>query len=330
MTIPVTRMNILNSVAQALGRARSVLLMSHVSPDGDTLGSALAMAWALRGVGKEARLTCADPIPSTYGFLPGVAEYAAHSLTDEDCAVAVDASDAGRLGSVYDAERFAGVPLIVIDHHRTNTRFGTINFVREASSTAELVLELLEFLGWWPDVTVATCLLAGLVTDTQGFRTTSTTADSFRAALRLLDAGADLHGVMAAAFKQRTLPSLKVWGRALQHVRYDDGVIWAVVDRDVLCQDGNNGELSSGLVNLLSTVEEALVALVFREVEAGTVEVGLRAVPGVDISRVAVQFGGGGHPQAAGCTVTGAVSDVVDRILGAVRRALEGRLEPAG
>lgn len=313
----------LDEIGKVFERAGSFLVISHVAPDGDTLGSALGLARSLRLAGKRVTLSCADPVPAAYRFLAGSDEFAPRTWTDEDCVVAVDASDEERLGDVYDRQRFARVPLVVIDHHHTNRGYGQINFVVQASSTAELVLELLTHLELSIDPVVATSLLVGLVTDTQGFRTTSTTVDSLRAAVRLLELGADLHGVMAASFRQNTVASLRLWGAALQSIKHEDGIVWTAVTQDMLASNGTGAEAISGLSALLASTNEALVTLVFRQVDAERVEVGFRSLPGVNVALVAQQFGGGGHPQAAGCTVYGRLEQVVDAVLTAVRRAID-------
>lgn len=323
-------MSALTEIRCLLNRSSAVLVIAHVSPDGDTLGSALGLAWALRSAGVRVTLSCADRVPAVYRFLPGSEAFGAHALTDEDLVVAVDVSSEERLGSVYDRERDSRVGLVVIDHHVTNPAYGTVNYIRDASSTAELVLELLEHMGLPIDATVATCLLAGLVTDTQGFRTSSTTAESLRAAVRLVESGADLQLVMSSAFRQRTVPSLALWGTALQQVQYDDGVIWCVVTEELLRRSGGNGEMVNGLVNFLSSVNEAQVAIVFRQIDRDRVEVGFRAVPGVDVSQVAVRLGGGGHPQASGTTLTGDLEGIVRLTLGEVRRELRETRVGAG
>lgn len=318
------------AVCRALQDARALLVVSHVSPDGDTIGSALGLAWGLRSLGKRVTLSCADPLPRELLFLPGAEEFASRTLTDEDCVVAVDAADEARMGRVYDRERSRGVPLVVIDHHVTNVGYGTANYVRETSSTAELMLEVLRELGVALTPTIATCLLIGLVTDTQGFRTSSTDADSLRAALRLVEAGGDLHRVMDATFRTRAVGSLPVWGSALTQVRYEDGIVWAVVSQEMLRAAGGRNEMLSGLANFLSSVREARIAAVFHEVAEGQVEVGLRSSPGVDVAQVALRFGGGGHPQASGFTAVGTLPRVVEEVVAALKQVLAASPERDG
>lgn len=317
-------MSVLDDIRDVLDRSRALLLVSHVNPDGDTIGAALGLAWALRSRGKVARVSCADPLTPGLLLMPGAEEFAPRTLTDEDCVVAIDTADIQRLGSVYDAERFARVPLVVIDHHITNSRFGAVNFVEDRSSTAELVLDLIHHMGIPLDRTMATCLMTGLVTDTQSFRTTSTTAQSFEAAVALIEVGVDLPRIMDAAFKQRTVGSLSVWGEALCRAQFERGVLWTVVSREMLSGNGHRDDTVSGLVNFMATVDEARIAAVFHERPGGEVEVGLRSVPGVDVAVIAKRFGGGGHVQASGFTMAGTLDEVAATVVPALREAAEG------
>jgi len=313
-----------SEIRAVLERCGSALIISHVNPDGDTIGAALGLAWALRSRGMIVRLSCADPVPPALRYLPGAEDYAARSLADEDCVIAVDVADLGRLGTVYDPARDGRVPLIVIDHHITNPRFGTVNLVMERSSTAELVLELIDALGITLDVRMATCLMAGLVTDTQGFRTPNVSAETFATAGRLIAAGANVPEIMRAAFRQRSKASLAVWGQALSGARCEGGLVWTAVTREMLAGNANHDDTVSGLANFLASVQGARIAAVFHETDAEHVEVGLRSVPGVDVAAVARRFGGGGHPQASGFTATGTLDEVLAEVLPALREAADG------
>jgi len=315
----------LSEIRGLVEKAHRVLLISHVMPDGDTLGSALGLAWALRKRGLEARLSCADPVPKQLRFLPGSREYAPRPKTDEDAILVIDSSDLERIGSIYDAEAFAAVPVVNIDHHVTNLHFGQINLVEPRAATAELILELVNYLDIPLDARIATCLLTGLVTDTQGFRIHSTTSDSLRAASTLMDAGASLAEIVEAAFNHRSLPMLRLWGLALASIQDSGGVFWTEISQDLLRRVGADQEASRGLANFLGTLDGAPISAVFRELQDGQVDVSLRSSVGVDVSRVALAFGGGGHTQAAGCLVRGALAEVRERLLAALRQALAAR-----
>ncbi len=310
----------LRRIVQEISRYHRFLIVSHVDPDGDTIGSSLGLAWALRALGKEVVLACQDPVPDEILFLPGVDAYGQQAGGEVDAVIAVDSSDLRRMGTVYDPQTLGALPLLVIDHHVTNNGFGTVNLVEEASSTAEIVLRVIDALGVPVDATIATCLLTGIVTDTQGFRTSSTTPDSLSAAQRLVEAGARLVEISDQVFNRRPLRMLALWGRALAAAQLREGVVWTELPLSWLDGINSNGQLGSGLASMLNTVREARAAALFTEQADGLVDVSLRGKPGVDVSRVALEFGGGGHAPAAGCQVRGELESVREAILASLVR----------
>lgn len=313
----------LTEIRRLLASARRVLIVSHVSPDGDTLGAALGLAWSLRREGFDVRLACADPAPPEMRFLPGSEQFTAQPPGDAQLIFCIDASDTARLGSVYHAAAFAAIPVINMDHHITNTQYGDVNLVLPRSSTAEIVLEILPPLGLPVDSTVATCLLTGLVSDTRGFRTSNTTAASLQAASALIEAGAPLFEVSEAVFNHRSLSHMRLWGAVLAQAQLEDGLLWAELPLALAQAHGGDPLASKGLINLLSECAEASVTVLFREMEDGAgVDVGFRSKPGYDVSAVALALGGGGHPQAAGCQVGGSLEQVRAQVLKALHALL--------
>jgi bifunctional oligoribonuclease and PAP phosphatase NrnA len=329
--------------AAAIARGRRALIIAHVMPDGDAIGSALGLAWGLRKLGIEAQVACADPVPEELRFLPGADEFAeGHKPADHDILLVLDASDIDRVGDLYDAERFAGsgplrATVINIDHHVTNTHFADLEIVELRSSTAELVLDLLQELGVPRDETIATCLLTGIVTDTRCFRTSNTTAATMRAAMQLMEAGASLPLITDAVFGHRPIAVVRLWGPALKQATLSGGVLWTEISQELLQRTRASEEDTSGLANFLIEIHEAQVAVVLRELgaeaagavsaggdgpDAGTVDVSIRARPGVDVSGVALRFGGGGHPQASGCQVVGTLAEVRREIVQALQEVV--------
>jgi len=312
-------------IVQAIRKARRILVISHISPDGDAIGSLLGLGWALEWLGKEHVLACADPVPRNYRYLPGSERIVQDpDPRGVDLVISLDESDQERMGTAYDAEALRGVPLANIDHHVTNVRFGTWNWVDPSkAAAAELVLELVDRLGVPLDENIAICLLNGLVTDTRGFRTPGTGVQELKAAIRLMEAGASLRRVTHYALNRRPYSSIRLWGMALQTVRLDGRIIWGEVTQAMQREVGGGDVSNGGLVNFLLAAEEADVAVVFTETEDGNVEVGIRSVAGVDVSGVALALGGGGHPQAAGCTLPGPLSVARERVLRALAAAIQ-------
>ena len=313
---------LLDQITNLIEGARRVLLVCHVAPDGDAIGSVLGMAFLLREQGKELTLACEDPVPELYTWLPGSGDIVQEVRGPHDLVVSLDCSDERRMGSVFH-DGLAGIPLLNIDHHVTNTLFGTVNWVDPSSvATTQMILKLADALGWALSPPVADCLLTGLVTDTRSFRTYNVDVEAMRAVVRLMEAGAALNEIARQTLDQRPLASVLLWGQAIDRLQTDGEVLWTEVthamrERWDLGEDGD-----SGLANFLSGVRDAKAVVVFTERDNGTVDVGMRSVPGYDVAKVAYRLGGGGHPQAAGCTLEGSLAAIKARVLDEVRRGL--------
>lgn len=312
-----------SAVERLIAPARHILLIAHVSPDGDAIGSLLGIGGLLRDRGKQVALACEDPAPESVAWLPGASEIARRANGSFDLIISLDCSDRDRLGSVYD-DRFTSLPLLNIDHHVTNTRFGTLNWVDPScAATAQMVFYLARALGWQVTEPVAVCLLAGLVTDTRSFRTANVDAAALRVALRLVEAGASLSHVARQSVDQQPLARVRLFAEAVNNLCLEDGILWTSVTQAMRRRWAVSDNGTSGLSNSLAGVREAQVVIVFTERDNGTIDVGLRSAPGYDVSWVAARLGGGGHPQASGCTLTGALEQVQRQVLAEVRRSMD-------
>jgi phosphoesterase RecJ-like protein len=309
-------------IQELVERAHRVLLVTHVGPDGDAIGSLLGLGNLLQAQGKEVILACEDPVPEVYSWLPGSTDVVQWSDGAFDLVIGLDCSDERRMGQVY-GHKPTSVPLVNIDHHVTNTEFGALNWVEPACvSTTQMVLILAEALSWEMTRPVAVCLLCGLVTDTRSFRTSNVDEAAMRAALRLMEAGASLAEITRRSLGQRPLVSVRLWGQAFDGLHLEDGVLWTVVTRDMRQRWSLTEDADSGLANFLSGVREAQVVVVFTERNNGTVDVGMRSVPGLDVAQIALKLGGGGHPQAAGCTLEASLPLAKERVLAELRRSM--------
>ena len=313
---------LLEAIEKLIRNASRLLLVSHVAPDGDAIGSMLGLALLLGDQDKELTLACEDPVPDLYTWLPGSDGIVRQASGPYDLVVSLDCSDRRRMGTVSH-DGLAGVPLLNIDHHVTNTLFGTVNWVDPSSvATTQMILKLADALGWKLSPPVADCLLNGLVTDTRSFRTYNVDTEAMRAVLRLMEAGAALNEITRKVLDQRPLASVRLWGKAIDGLRTDGEVLWTAVTRDMRQRWGLSENGDSGLANFLSGVREAKAVVVFTERDNGIIDVGMRSVPGYDVARVAYRLGGGGHPQAAGCTLEGELATIKERVLEEVRRGL--------
>ena len=328
-------------VRRFLHGRRRFWLPLHISPDGDCLGCNLALAHVLNQHGHECLVISADPIPQVYApFLPlaegsGLDRLYVGSTPPgppPDALLVVDCSDLLRLGGVYTANTalFERLPVLNVDHHGTNTLFGDINLLdTRAAAAAEQVFLLLEALALPIDQTAARWLMLGLVTDTLGFRTSGTTPRSLRLAADLVERGAGLYEVVDLVFDRRPLSTVLLWSRSLGGVHTDGRTIWTTVTRKMLQETGAREEEVEGLVSWLAGVDTIQVAALLKERGDGT-RVSLRSVPGVNVAAVASRFGGGGHPQAAGCTIPALGEAAEQDLLAAIAAELGPLTEGSG
>ena len=312
-----------------LQQAERPLLIAHIVPDGDAVGSLLAMGWVLRAQGKEPILACQDPLPRRFNYLSGFNEVVQGPLEEPfDLLVALDCSDLDRMGSVVQVEDRAGVPLLNVDHHVTNLQFGTVNLVdAQAVSTTHILYHLIGHIGVQVDERIATCLLTGLVTDTRGFRTANVTPQVLEIAIELMTAGASLPTIARNGLDRRSPTILRLWGAGLNRMKSADGMIWTTLPLDVQRSIGRSGHGVAGLSSLLISAEGACAAVVFTEQEDGKVEVGFRAVPGFDVAGIALALGGGGHTLASGCRIPGPLEEAQQRVLAMLREDLARQRE---
>lgn len=311
------------AAADAIAAAQTVLVVSHVSPDGDAIGSLLGMAGALNGLGKIVTAAIDEGVPDELAFLPNSQVILPKLRRGEfDLMIALDSSDIERIGIVGKYGLAHSRRVINLDHHPTNTRFGDIQLVvPEAVAAAEVVFDLLQYAGWPLSRDVAFALLAGLVTDTQGFRISATSSRTLKIAQALMQAGAPLPEIMARTLNRRSFAEVALWQNALQSVQLQDGLISAAITQNDLKQANLPNMTDGGLVNHLVDVDAAKVAVVFKELPTA-VEISFRAKPGYDVGRLALALGGGGHVLAAGCTLAGSLEQAQKQVLPLTRKVI--------
>jgi bifunctional oligoribonuclease and PAP phosphatase NrnA len=316
--------DVLGDIVALVARADRILVMCHVDPDGDAIGSMLGLRLALGRLNKRVVTASPNRVPTKFKFLPAIEEITTRPVGPFDLFISLDCSDTLRLKHLYDLVTAAGdVPLVNIDHHITNVRFGHIHWVDgRAASTAEMVLRLVDALGVPLDPQIALPLLTGIVTDTRGFHTPNSGAPELRAASRLVEAGVPLADVTERTLNTRPYSMIRLWGKMLDTATLEGRIIWAVLVPEMQAPGTpyENGE--GGFVNLLTSAQEADVGVLFHDKGDGSIEVGFRSKPGVNIAEVALRLGGGGHAQAAGCTVNGPLAEVQQTVLKALREAI--------
>jgi bifunctional oligoribonuclease and PAP phosphatase NrnA len=313
----------LQAVAAALREHDRFLVVTHENPDGDALGSLLAMTLTLRGLGKDVEMYLggSGSLPRQYAFmqLDGLRRDLPADL-EQRVLVAVDCAKADRIGP--DPEPIERASLVIdIDHHHDNTRFGDVNLiVADASSTGEVLRDVIRELGVELTPELAEPLYIALVTDTGRFQYTNTTPKALRLAAELVEAGADVHEVFQQVYESVEFAKLKLLARALDRARVLEGglIVVSHLLRNDFAEVGASEAYSEGIIDSLRAVEGAELAALIREPprdDGPTRRVSLRAsVDELDVSAIARLFGGGGHRQAAGFSSDASVDEITELI----------------
>ena len=311
----------LRKVAETVRSHDRFLITTHENPDGDSLGSILAMKLALEQLGKDAvmYLSGETPLPSEYTFMS--LEGITRKLPDdagERVVLALDCANARRIGP--DPAVLERAPLVIdIDHHHDNTRFGNINVVvASASSTGEVLRDLFEVMGIELTPDIAEALYIAIVTDTGRFQYANTTPKALRVAAELVEAGANVHRVFQTVYENVAFAKLKLLAKALERARVYEGgrMIVSHLERADFAAAGAEEPFSEGIIDYLRAVEGAEIAALIREppTQNGPLRrVSLRTrAEDIDVSAIARKSGGGGHPQAAGFSSESSVEEITD------------------
>ena len=294
----------LSDAVAFLTKYDSFLLMAHVAPDGDTLGSCLALQKLLQQLGKQAWVVCDDPLPHLYAFLPGADGLLAPDAdVDAQAFVAVDCADVGRTGSQWD--RVGTKPSLCIDHHITNPAFATVNHIEDCAATGELITLLYDAFGQPINPEVGACLYTAIATDTGNFAYSSVTPRTFALMGKVMESGFDLPECNRLIYRNQRLQKLRMTARTVENAKlYRDGqVIVATLSKaETEAVDGLKAD-AEGIIDSLRDVETVVVACFLREEGASEVKLSLRAKDRVDCAALARAYGGGGHLRAAGATL---------------------------
>jgi len=309
------------AIAQMFQRAQRILLVSHIRPDGDAVGSLVGLGLSLQTLGKDVQMTLADGVPISFRHLVGSNQVMRRPRGPVDLSVVLDCSDLQRAGGVFEPGEAPGLN---IDHHITNLNFARVNLVLpEAVATSAILAEYMPRWNLPINEAVARALLTGLVSDTIGFRTPNVTPHTLRLAAMLIEHGANLADLYNRALVRRSFEAARYWGAGLQSLQREGRIVWGTLtleDRSRVAYPGND---DADLVNMLATIDECDVCVLMIEQRDNKVKVSWRAQPGIDVSQIALQFGGGGHPAAAGAELSGELTEVRQRVLDATRTLIE-------
>ncbi|HEY8739563.1 MAG TPA: bifunctional oligoribonuclease/PAP phosphatase NrnA [Candidatus Dormibacteraeota bacterium] len=313
-------------IRELIEGAERIVVIAHKDADGDTLGSALAMTEVLVGMGKDVATRVPPPVPHIYAFLPGFDRVNREETGEPpDLVVVMDASNLERLSDTL-GPLPAGTPVVNIDHHVSNSRFGSLNLVvPDASSTAEVTVDLFHELGIEITPSIATNLYAGVLTDTGGFRHENTTFRVLEIAAELVRSGAGAADIAGRIYKSKKLTTMRLQALVMGTIGFDcaDRLVYAAVTQDLLRKSGARMDESEGVIDLLNSVEGLELALLFKEIEPGLTKISVRSRGAANANDLAAAFGGGGHDRAAGAEMGMTVKQAMDVVLAEARHMLE-------
>src|SRR5215213_10298248 len=316
----------LSQVVELIEQKRRFAITSHVRPDGDSLGSSLGLYWLLRALDKEVEVIMRDEVPHAYEKLPGAREVRVTPSVDRayDAVFVIECSDITRPGLLDLDTQF----VVNIDHHSTTALFGTINWIDStASAVGEMIYNLCKATGVRVTREIAECVYTALITDTGSFHYSNTSERTFKVASELVRAGVKPAKISQAVFSNYPWSKIQLMGAVLSTARRDETGRVACMRQslDMQREAAASDEDADGFVNYPLTVGEVEAVAMLKECEPGTYRTSLRSKGDVNVAKVAEKFGGGGHRNAAGCTLRGSWEDaesmIVGLLLDAVKRA---------
>lgn len=317
--------NSLEEISKTIQSAKKVAIFCHVRPDGDALGSGLALCLALKAAGKTAHMCCDDVPPAKFSFIPAMKEVK-NNLPDGDydLFISVDCADVARMGSFGKRyTKFKGAT-VNIDHHVSNDGYGKFNYVEVCPASCEIVTLLFKTAG--VDVTkeIADLLMLGLITDSGNFTHLDVSERTYSVAAFLRSKGADMHTINYNMFDRQPKGRALLYGKVMSKMRFllDDRLAIIIISNAELVSVGSDTGLTEGFVDFPLTVDGVEVAASLMEYKPNLYKISLRSKGKVNVNEVAVGFGGGGHILASGCLLGGPLEEVIEKLTYAVYQAL--------
>lgn len=313
----------LESAAKTLLSKDKILILTHRSPDGDTIGSGYALAMALRKLGKNVKVDCTDPFPEKYSYFTDKLEKLEF---DEEFVVSVDIADTKLLGEKL--SDYADKIDLCIDHHGSNTKYAKEYYVEaSAAAAAQVIAKLIRLMNVDFDKDIANAIYTGITTDTGCFRYTNVTAETHRIAADMIDCGAESGMINRLMFETKSRSRLEIERRVMDSIQfYLDGrcaIAYATID--MMKESGAVDSDMEGVSSLPRQIEGVMAGITLREKNNGKFKVSVRTTDELDASAICANFGGGGHKAAAGCMITGTLNEAIEQIIEVVRQALEGK-----
>ncbi len=312
--------------ARCIENAQRIVMACHINPDGDALGSLLALGTAIldKYPAKDVTLLSRDGVPFIYRFLPGYERVQqSTNRSDFDLAIVLDSGDLKRTGDEIVPTILAAPLQMDIDHHVGEGAFGSVRLLNsKAAATAEIVYDLIHALETPITPEIAVCLLTGVITDTGSFRFMNVTPRTLRIAADLIEAGASPALIAEQVFDNRTFNATQLMGIALSSLTHAENgkITWARIRHTDFIAAHSTDEETEGLIGIVRAIRGTEIALLFREIRPGMIRISLRSNEAHNVAEMAAQFGGGGHRLASGCSFTGTLEDAEAALVAACKR----------
>lgn len=316
-------MNNFNEITKLFKKNNSFLITSHKNIDGDAIGSELALYFILKKLNKKPIILNQDRLPRIYNFLPDSDKV--HCLEDNyinikniDVGIIVDCSNFERIEETY--KIFKNIKNIInIDHHNSNKKFGKLNYIdSSASSVGEIIYDLIKYINLdLLDEKISTCLYTAIITDTGSFRYSNVSSKTFNVVSDLASQGIKPNLIADNIYNRNTYSGLKLLGKALLTLEVDESnyVSWLTITRDMLNNTEANDEEVEGIIDMVRTLENTEVSILFRETKDNKIKVSFRSKGDFNVNKFAGKFNGGGHPNSSGCVCSGKIAEVKEKIL---------------
>ncbi|MTI70007.1 MAG: bifunctional oligoribonuclease/PAP phosphatase NrnA [Firmicutes bacterium] len=312
-------------VIEKIKDSKKVALISHIQPDGDSIGSLLGFGLGLKKEYNNIDFIASDKIAKQFKFLPGIDLLSEKNIEDYDLIITLDCSDLGRIGEYKEIIEKKDTFIINIDHHVSNTSYGDINIVNpDASSTGEIIYEILNILNMDIDKDIATCLYVSISTDTGSFKYDSTTSRTHIVISDLLDQGVNINDVTVNLYQNRSLQKTKLFILAIETLELLNDNKFAIVKvtQEMLKRTDTTIKDIDGLVEFARDIDTVEVACVLKELKDNEIKIGLRSKEYIDVSEIAVKFNGGGHKKASGCTIEDNIDKAKQMIIDEIQKHL--------
>lgn len=317
-------MTSIKKIVSTILRCENFAIFTHKNPDGDAIGSSLALSLALEKIGKRNTVFCSEKLPSGYSFIGHFHRFVKQMPypSNFDCVIVIDCGDEKRIDKLYNKIENENHCMINIDHHISNNRYGDINYLDTFSSaTAEQIYYITKKLGVILDKEMAALLYFAIITDTGNFKFSNTTYKTFKIAHFLARVGINISGIHRKTYEEKEIKWLKMLKISLNNLKSEENncILWSSISCEEFEITPVNEVDTKEIIDMFRAIKETKIAVMFKEYKKGEIKVSFRSKEDIDVNQIAQEFSGGGHKSAAGCTIKGELNEVQELVIGKIK-----------